>query len=67
MPSAGIIRGVKLDLANRLSPHIGLTEEAQRPERDRTMPSLVLYHDYTREEVHGIFAPDVPYTPQSGT
>jgi hypothetical protein len=31
------------------------------------MPSLELYHDYTRKEVHDIFAPDAPFTPQSGT
>jgi Domain of unknown function (DUF3427) len=31
------------------------------------MPSLVLYDDYTREEVHDLFAPDAPFTPRSGT
>jgi hypothetical protein len=31
------------------------------------MPSLVLYDDYTREEIHDLFAPDGPFTPQSGT
>jgi hypothetical protein len=31
------------------------------------MPSMVLYDDYTREEVHHLFAPEVPFTPQSGT
>ena len=28
---------------------------------------LKLYEDYVREEVHDIFAPDVPFTPQAGT
>jgi hypothetical protein len=28
---------------------------------------LKLYEDYLREEVHDIFAPDVPFTPQAGT
>lgn len=28
---------------------------------------LALYGDYTREEVHDIFAPDTPFTPQRGT
>jgi hypothetical protein len=31
------------------------------------VPSLALYHDYTRQDVHDIFAPDAPFTPQSGT
>lgn len=31
------------------------------------MPSLERYHDYTRQDVHDIFAPDTPFTPQSGT
>jgi len=28
---------------------------------------LKLYEDYTRQEVHGIFAPETTFTPQSGT
>jgi hypothetical protein len=31
------------------------------------VPSLELYHDYTRKDVHDISAPDAPFTPQSGT
>jgi Protein NO VEIN, C-terminal/Domain of unknown function (DUF3427) len=31
------------------------------------MQSLVLYQDYTRQEIHDIFAPNVPFMPQSGT
>jgi hypothetical protein len=31
------------------------------------VPSLELYHDYTPQAVHNIFAPDAPFTPQSGT
>jgi Domain of unknown function (DUF3883)/Domain of unknown function (DUF3427) len=31
------------------------------------MPLLELYRDYTRNEVHDIFAPDAPFTPQSRT
>ncbi|HSF30417.1 MAG TPA: DUF3427 domain-containing protein [Candidatus Tectomicrobia bacterium] len=31
------------------------------------MPSLVLYHDYMREDVHDMFASDAPFTAQSGT
>jgi hypothetical protein len=31
------------------------------------MPELVLYDDYSREEVHDIFAPDTVFTPQAGT
>jgi hypothetical protein len=37
-------------------------------ERIHTMPSaLVLYNDYTREEIHDVFDPDSPFTPQRGT
>ncbi len=31
------------------------------------MPALVLFDDYTREEVHDLFAPQAPFTPQRGT
>lgn len=31
------------------------------------MNSLVLYHDYTREEVHDLFDPESTFTPQAGT
>ena len=31
------------------------------------MPALVLYADYSREEVHAIFSPDTVFTPQAGT
>lgn len=31
------------------------------------MPVLTLYQDYSRGEVHDIFAPHSPFTPQSGT
>jgi hypothetical protein len=31
------------------------------------MRSLELYQEYTREEVSTIFAPEAPFTPQSGT
>jgi len=31
------------------------------------LPQLVKYHDYTREEAHDIFAPEMPFTPQAGT
>jgi hypothetical protein len=33
----------------------------------RAKKSLRLYEDYSREEVHAIFAPDTAFTPQSGT
>jgi hypothetical protein len=31
------------------------------------MAELLLYHDYTRQQVHDIFAPHTPFTPQAGT
>lgn len=31
------------------------------------MRGLILYEDYTREEVHDIFDPDSKFTPQAGT
>ena len=31
------------------------------------MIELVLYHTYSRAQVHAIFAPDTPFTPQAGT
>jgi hypothetical protein len=31
------------------------------------MTALVLYYDYSRQQVHDIFAPDTPFTPQAGT
>ncbi len=31
------------------------------------MPELVLYDDYSREDVHSIFSPDTAFTPQAGT
>ena len=31
------------------------------------MRELVLFHDYSRKQVHAIFAPDTPFTPQAGT
>jgi hypothetical protein len=31
------------------------------------MRSLALDQDYTRKEVHDIFTPNAPFTPQSGT
>jgi hypothetical protein len=31
------------------------------------MRPLVLYHDYTREEVHDLFDPESTFTPQAGT
>jgi hypothetical protein len=31
------------------------------------MRDLILYDDYSREEVHNIFDPDSPFTPQAGT
>ena len=31
------------------------------------MPELVLYEEYSREDVHRIFAPDTQFTPQAGT
>lgn len=31
------------------------------------MTDLLLYHDYTRKQVHEIFAPHAPFTPQAGT
>ncbi len=31
------------------------------------MPYLVLWEEYTREDVHHMFAPDTRFTPQSGT
>ncbi|MBK8162007.1 MAG: hypothetical protein IPK65_02285 [Gammaproteobacteria bacterium] len=32
-----------------------------------TARPLERYKAYTREDVHDIFAPDVPFTPQAGT
>lgn len=32
-----------------------------------TIKPLHLWHDYTREEVHGIFSPNTKFTPQAGT
>jgi hypothetical protein len=29
--------------------------------------SLILYENYTRQEVHAIFSPETRFTPQSGT
>ncbi len=31
------------------------------------MAELILYQEYSREEVHGIFSPDTKFTPQTGT
>ena len=31
------------------------------------MSELVLYHAYFRAQIHAIFAPDTPFTPQAGT
>jgi len=31
------------------------------------MAELLLYSDYTRQQVHDIFAPHIPFTPQRGT
>jgi hypothetical protein len=31
------------------------------------MPELQLYQDYDRREVHDIFEPEMPFTPQTGT
>ena len=31
------------------------------------MTALVLYHDYSRQQVHDLFAPERPFTPQAGT
>ncbi|MCA7886371.1 DUF3427 domain-containing protein [Burkholderia contaminans] len=31
------------------------------------MPNLLLWNDYTREDVHAIFSPDTKFTPQAGT
>jgi hypothetical protein len=32
-----------------------------------SMRQLVLYEEFSRQEVHGIFAPDTEFTPQAGT
>lgn len=51
-------------------------EREQPPQRvlhEAVMPfapeaqELRLYHDYSRQEVHDIFAPGTPFTPQAGT
>ena len=31
------------------------------------MAKLVLYEEYSREDIHGIFSPDTNFTPQAGT
>jgi hypothetical protein len=31
------------------------------------MTALVLYHDYSRKQVHDLFAPETPFAPQAGT
>jgi hypothetical protein len=35
--------------------------------KTKTEPVLTRYQDYSREDVHDIFAPDTPFTPQAGT
>jgi hypothetical protein len=35
--------------------------------KEVTHPTLSLYEDYTREDVHDIFSPDSAFTPQRGT
>ena len=37
-----------------------------RPESEKVRP-LRLHEDYSRREVHDIFAPETPFTPQAGT
>jgi Domain of unknown function (DUF3427) len=32
-----------------------------------TRPKLILYEEYSREEVHNVFSPDTIFTPQAGT
>jgi len=44
-----------------------LIKASEEPGQKVIMRSLVLYQDYTRQEIHDIFAPNVPFTPQSGT
>ena len=44
-----------------------LPQAAEKPVQEEEMLSLELYQDYTRQDVHDIFAPDAPFTPQSGT
>lgn len=39
-------------------------EAARRTKEDLRLEP---YHDYSREEVHDLFSPDTPFTPQSGT
>jgi hypothetical protein len=46
----------------RLASNIEESREA-----DHQMPELVLYDDYSREDVHAIFSPDTVFTPQAGT
>ena len=40
---------------------------SELPVADATMRPLRLYEAYTRREVHALFAPGTPFTPQAGT
>jgi hypothetical protein len=54
--------------SDQISCRIGhQLQSAEEPMQEEAMLSLELYRDYTRKEVHDIFAPDTPFTPQSGT
>jgi hypothetical protein len=54
------------DVGFAISPKQRIRVEARRLALEEPKP-LVLYQDYSRQEVHAIFAPDTPFTPQSGS